>query len=34
MWISAGLLRVFRKGLVDEFAPYDRRQRKLDALRD
>jgi len=27
-------LRVFRKGLVDEFEPYDRRQRKLDALRD
>lgn len=27
-------LRVFRKGLVDEFEPYDRRQRKLNALRD
>ena len=26
-------LRVFRQGLVDEFEPYDRRQRKLDALR-
>jgi hypothetical protein len=27
-------LRVFRKGLVEEFEPYDRRQRKLDAPRD
>ena len=27
-------LRVFRQGLVDEFEPYDRRQRELDALRD
>jgi hypothetical protein len=27
-------LRVFRKGLVDEFEPYDRRQRKLNTLRD
>ena len=27
-------LRVFRKGLVDEFEPYDRRQRELDELRD
>lgn len=27
-------LRVFRRGLVDEFEQYDRRQRELDALRD
>jgi hypothetical protein len=27
-------LRVFRQGVVDEFEPYDRRQRELDALRD
>jgi hypothetical protein len=27
-------LRVFRQGLVDEFEPYDRRQRELDALRE
>jgi hypothetical protein len=27
-------LRVFRQGLVDEFEPYDRRQRELDASRD
>jgi hypothetical protein len=27
-------LRIFRRGLVDEFEPYDRRQRELDALRD
>jgi len=27
-------LRVFRQGIVDEFEPYDRRQRELDALRD
>jgi hypothetical protein len=27
-------LRVFRQGLVDEFEPYDRRQRELEALRD
>ena len=27
-------LRVFRQGIVDEFEPYDRRQRDLDALRD
>jgi hypothetical protein len=27
-------LRVFRAGLVDEFEPYDRRQRELDALRE
>ncbi len=27
-------LRVFRQGVVDEFEPYDRRQRGLDALRD
>ena len=27
-------LRVFRKGLVDEFEPYDRRQRELNTLRD
>jgi hypothetical protein len=27
-------LRVFRQGLVDEFEPYDRRQREFDALRD
>jgi hypothetical protein len=25
-------LRVFRQGLVDEFEPYDRRQRELEAL--
>jgi hypothetical protein len=27
-------LRVFRQGVVDEFEPYDRRQRELDAQRD
>jgi hypothetical protein len=27
-------LRVFRQGLVDEFEPYDRRQRELEALRE
>ena len=27
-------LRVFRKGLVDEFEEYDRRQRELDASRE
>ena len=27
-------LRVFRQGLVDEFEPYDRRQRELDASRE
>jgi hypothetical protein len=27
-------LRVFRQGIVDEFEPYDRRQRELDALCD
>ncbi len=27
-------LRVFRQGLEDEFEPYDRRQRELDALRE
>jgi hypothetical protein len=27
-------LRVFRQGLVDEFGPYDRRQRELDASRE
>jgi len=27
-------LRVFRRGLVDEFEPYDRRQRELDASRE
>lgn len=27
-------LRIFRRGLVDEFEPYDRRQRELDAQRD
>ena len=27
-------LRVFRQGLVDEFSPYDRRQREFQALRE
>ena len=27
-------LRVFRQGLVDEFEPYDRRQRELEASRE
>jgi hypothetical protein len=27
-------LRVFRQGLVDEFEPYDRRERELDASRE
>ena len=27
-------LRVFRQGLVDEFTPYDRRQREFEALRE
>ena len=27
-------LQVFRQGIVDEFEPYDRRQRELDASRD
>jgi len=27
-------LRVFRQGLVDEFEPYDRRERELEALRE
>jgi hypothetical protein len=27
-------LRVFRKGLVDEFEPYDRRERELEASRE
>jgi hypothetical protein len=27
-------LRVFRQGLVDEFGPYDRRQREFEALRE
>lgn len=27
-------LRVFRQGFVDEFAPYDRRQREFEALRE
>jgi len=27
-------LRVFRQGLVDEFEPYDRRQRELDGSRE
>ena len=27
-------LRVFRQGLVDEFEPYDRRERELEASRE